>query len=521
MTIVMTAKAYRMVKDDQYVLLKRNEQLTSIVPKSAKTLKGIDVNIVPNKPSYVKLLNNLGYDVIPPILRSYDWNGLTPFKHQMGTAAMMTSNYRGYVLDGMGTGKTLSSLFAIDYLIKCGEVRKVLIVCPLSTMNCVWMAQAFQWMPHLRVSVLHGSRSKRLKLLDIDADLYVINHDGVAVIADELGKRSDIDFILIDELSSFRNAQTKRWKILKKLTDRVKYVHGLTGTPIVKAPTDAFGLAKMITPATITKYFRAFQNQVMRQVSTFTWVPRSDALDVVYEALQPATRATLQECSDIPDTIYEERAVDMTVEQKKAYKSMKDDYFALHNGEEISAVNGGVRMGKLLQIAAGVVYNETGGVTTLHNPDRFNAIRELIDGSVSKAIVFVPYRHQLADMYQWLKRYYTVEQVHGGVSSANRDRIFNEFKQSSNPKVIAAVPSCMAHGLNLEIADTVIWGSPVANLETYEQANARIQRAGQKKKTIVAHVYCSPAEEKVYKVLQTRGNMQKALLSMYEQEMGL
>lgn len=512
------SKPYRIIKDS-HVLIRRDEQLTSIVPKSAKVIKGLEVNVIPLRPSYVKLLNNLGYDVAPAIRRNYDWNGVTPFAHQMVTAAMMTSHYRGYVLDGMGTGKTLSSLFAIDYLTKMKEVDKVLIVCPLSTMNCVWMAQAFQWMPHLQVTVLHGSKAKRLKLLSTDADMYVINHDGVGVIADALAKRTDIDFILIDELSAYRNAQTRRWKILKKLTDRVKYVHGLTGTPIVKAPTDAFGLAKLITPANVTQYYKAFQNQVMRQVSTFTWLPRSDALDVVYEALQPATRATLQECSDIPDTIYEERAVDMTADQKKAYKSMKNDYHALHNGEEITAVNGGVRMGKLLQIAAGVVYNEAGGVTTLHNPDRLQAICDLIDGSVSKVIVFVPYRHQLADLFLSLKSKYTVEMVHGGVSSAERDRIFTEFRSSPNPKVIAAVPQCMAHGLNLEIADTVVWGSPVANLETYEQANARIQRAGQEKKTIVAHVRCSPAEEKVYKVLQTRGDMQRALLEMYEQEM--
>ena len=511
-------KPFRIIRDN-YVLVRRDEQLTSIVPKSAKVINGLEVNIVPLKPSYVKLLNNLEYDVAPPILRNYDWCGVTPFMHQKITAAMMTSYYRSYVLDGMGTGKTLSALFAIDYLMKIKEVRKVLIVCPLSTMNCVWSAQSFQWMPHLSVSVLHGSKAKRLELLNIDADMYVINHDGVSVIKDELAKRTDIDFVLVDELSSYRNYRTRKWKVLKELTKQVKYMHGLTGTPIVKAPTDAFGLAKLITPSNVSNYFKAFQNEVMRQVSTFTWLPRPDALDRVYEILQPATRATLQDCSDIPDTVYEERQVDMTTDQKKAYQSMKNDYHALHNGDEITAVNGGVRMGKLLQIAAGVVYNEAGGVTVLHNPDRLKAICDLIDGSVSKVIVFVPYRHQLKDLFVSLMGKYTVERIHGGVSRAERDRIFTEFKLSANPKVICAVPSCMAHGLNLEIADTVIWGSPVANLEIYEQANARIQRAGQKKKTIVAHVHCSPAEEKVYKVLQMRGDMQRALLEMYEQEM--
>jgi len=514
-------KPYRTIRDNKFIVVRRDEQLSSIVPKSVKVIKGLEVNILPYRPSSVKLLNNLGYDVLPAIRRNYDWAGITPFAHQMTTAAMMTSHRRGYVLDGMGTGKTLSSLFAIDYLIKIGEVRKVLVVCPLSTMNCVWMAQAFQWMPHLSVTVLHGSKAKRLELLQTDVDIYVINHDGVAVIDEEIKKRGDIDFVLVDELSAYRNSKTKRWKILKAITKNTKYLHGLTGTPIVKAPTDAFGLAKMVTPGNVTQYFKAFQNEVMRQVSTFTWLPRSDALDTVYDILQPATRATLQECSDIPDTVYETREVDMTSDQKKAYKSMKNDYYALHNGEEITAVNGGVRMGKLLQIAAGVVYNESGGVSVLPNPDRLQAIRDLIDGSVSKAIVFVPYRHQLADLYASLAKHYTVEQVHGGVTKNERDRIFGEFVRSPNPKVIVAVPSCMAHGLNLEIADTVIWGSPVTNLEIYLQANARIQRAGQNKKTIVAHVHCSPAEEKVYKVLETRGNMQAALLAMYETEMGI
>lgn len=474
--------------------------------------------LVPLKATEVKLLNNLGYSVPAPIRSRYDWCGHTPFAHQVDTAALLTTSNRAYVLSSMGVGKTLAAMFAFDYLLKIGEIQRVLVVCPLSVVSGVWESELFRWMPHLRTAILHGTKAQRLKALSSDADVYIINHDGVHTILDALMKKN-FNFVLIDELSAYRNARTRRWRALKKLTDPVQYVHGMTGTPMVKAPTDAFGQAKLITPENVTQYFKAFQNQTMYQVSQFTWRPRQDALDTVYKTLQPAIRVTLDDCSDIPQTVYTTREVEMTPDQKKVYKKMRDEYHALHDGKEINAVNAGVRMGKLLQVAAGAVYTEDGGVTYLENTDRLQAVDELIRGAEGKAIVFVPYRHQLAYLQAELSGSYGVDVIHGGISKRERDQIFTEFKGAQKtPQVLIAVPGTMSHGLSLTVATTIIWWAPITNLETYLQANARITRADQDKHTIIAHIEASPIEKKVYKVLQTRGNLQAALLNMYQEE---
>jgi SNF2 family DNA or RNA helicase len=304
---------------NETIVINHDPRVAQTVPHAKAVSSGAKMYLlVPHRPTEVKLLNNLGYNINAPILDNYDWCGHRPFVHQMDTAALLTTSHRAYVLSSMGVGKTLAAMFAMDYLLRIREIRKVLVVCPLSVVSGVWESEIFRWMPHLRVAILHGTKSQRLKALKADADVYVINHDGVHTILKELKAKKGIDFVLVDELSAYRNARTRRWKALKAVTEKVKYVHGMTGTPMVKAPTDAYGQAKLITPENVTPYFKAFQNQTMYQVSQFTWRPRQDALETVYKTLQPAIRVTLNDCSDIPDTVYTTREVEMTPDQKRS-----------------------------------------------------------------------------------------------------------------------------------------------------------------------------------------------------------
>jgi len=212
--------------------------------KTAK-VNGSYVAALPHDVATMRLLRNRGYNV-PSLLSSYNWPGkFTPYAHQKVTTDFFVVNPRAYCLSGMGTCKSASALWATDYLMRQGEVKKTLIVAPLSTLDRVWAQELFHVLPHRRFHILHGSRQKRMELLsDLKCDFYIINHDGVEIIADALAKRPDINHVIYDELAAARNARTHRARTMFAILNRQnipRSAWGLTGTPTPTAPTDCFG----------------------------------------------------------------------------------------------------------------------------------------------------------------------------------------------------------------------------------------------------------------------------------------
>lgn len=217
-----------------------------------------------------RVLRNMGIAAPSPARYFYAFPIKPPFKpfdHQVTTAEFFTLNNRGICLNDMGTGKTLSSLWAADYLMEQKQIQKAIIVCPKSTMASVWQDEVEQhFLSKRTVAVLSGTRERRLKQLARDADFYVINHDGLKVIEDELRKRTDINLWLIDEASQFRNANSKRHKLLADLVRPTDWMWLLTGTPCPQDPTDAWGLAKLMHGSRVQPpFFTQFKNQTMTQ----------------------------------------------------------------------------------------------------------------------------------------------------------------------------------------------------------------------------------------------------------------
>jgi SNF2 family DNA or RNA helicase len=471
---------------------------------------------IPHGLEETKLLNNMGYEIPNPILSYYDWSGVTPFDTQKSTAVMLVSNPRGYVLNSIGTGKTCSALFAFDYLKSLGLVKKALVVAPLSTLTSVWEKEVFSRFSHLESIALFGTKAKRLKLLDVDSDVYIINHDGVGTIQKELAEK-DFDVVIIDELALYRNASTRRWKMLKPIVDKAKYAWGLTGAPTPNEPTDAWGQVRLLTPDRVSYARRRFQQQVMRQVSTFRWVQRPEANDIVYEAMQPAVRFTRDDSFDMPPTTYGYRDSAMEAEQKKLYKNMLDNFAVEVRQKQVTAANEGVKVSKLLQIASGFIYSSDGKQKIIKSLPRFKLLIQLIEEANAKVIVFTPFKFSVNMLGTVLGNYYDVECVNGDTPKAERDRVFNAFQTSKKPEVIVAHPACMAHGLTLTKADTVVWFAPVWSTEIYEQACGRITRAGQNKHTHILHIVGSPIEEKIYKRLAAKQKCQGILLDMFKE----
>lgn len=471
----------------------------------------------------MRLLTALNNDasVPSPMVHEYGWPGMyKPFDHQVTTASFLSIRDRAFCFNEAGTGKTSSVVWAADYLMTKKEIKRVLIICPLSIMYSAWQADIFKTAIHRSVGVAYGEASKRKKVINGDYDFVVINFDGVGTVASEIAQ-ARFDLIVIDEANAYKMATTKRWRILNKLLTPSTKLWMLTGTPASQSPLDAYGLAKMAVPHKVPKTFGAWRDRVMQQITKFKWLPKANARDDVFKALQPAIRFTKNECLDLPEVIYQTREVPLTPQVKRYYKILKDKMLVEAAGEQISAVNAAASLSKLLQISGGAVYTDSHEVLEFDISPRLNALMEAIDETDNKVIVFVPYRHTIDVVTAHLvNQGLSVDVINGDVTAKRRAEIINRFQTSENPRILVIQPQSASHGVTLTAADTIVFWSPVMSVETYIQCVARIDRVGQKNRMTVVHLQGADVERKMYDMLQGKIDMHEKLVDLYKQEIG-
>jgi SNF2 family DNA or RNA helicase len=492
------------------------ECVLNIVP-GARTMthKGITLTVAPHDLDTVRVLRNIGVDAPGPASFYYRWPGrFTPFKAQKATVEFMTLNKKAFVLNDMGTAKTLSTLWAFDYLRSLGEVKKMLVAAPLSTLERTWGDEIFTHLPHLKFVVVHGTAAFRKRTLAHDVDVYIINHDGLKTMQDDIVARKDIDVIVLDELAVFRNAKSGKWKAANKVLAGRKVVWGLTGTPTPNEPTDAWAQVRLINPTNVPPYFGVFRDMTMKQMSQFQWKPRPNATEIVARAMQPSIRFSREQCVDLPPCLYQTRHVPLTPDAQKVYKDMSSKMAAEFDGQQALAVNEAVKLQKLIQIACGVVYDERGNEMAVPCGPRTQEVLDTIEQSNAKVIVFVPFRSALELVASEVRKHHEIGIIHGGVSKHARDEVFSAFQKGSKMKVIVAQPAAMSHGLTLTAADTVVWYAPITSNETYEQANARVTRPGQLNHQLVVNIEGTEAERRIYRRLQNKQAMQGVLLDI-------
>lgn len=506
-----------------------HQNLLNLIPNpTVITFEGKPIVLVPHGTDETIFLRNMGFDVPAPIATQYDYEGALssnkpPFLVQRRTAEMLTCNTRAYVLNGMGTGKTKAALWAWRFLHRHGKAKKALVVAPLSTLKFTWAKEIFDTLPNIKCQVLHHSkRIKRLEALaDPEADIYVVNHDGVSVIYDELFSARQIDTLIIDELGVYRNGSAARSKTMRKLASRMKWVWGLTGAPTPNAPTDAWGEAMIVTPHTVPKYFKHFRDRVMTQITQFKYVPKPDATAHVHAVLQPSVRYALDDVLELPPLVIRPVDVDMGPNQSKAYAAMEKEAYAAIAANEITAMNAGAVLNKLLQISTGWVYTRDGRTVPLDNDVRLNRLRDDVLASDKKVLVFVPFTHALDGIATFLRKEgLDVATVSGETPIGQRLSIFHAFQNTPQFHVLAAHPGCMAHGLTLTAASLIIWFAPTTSLDTFDQANARIRRIGQDTRQLILLYQGTKAERKMYAKLSAKQQVQNTLLDMFEESTG-
>jgi SNF2 family DNA or RNA helicase len=455
-----------------------------------------------------------------PMLRDYSWPGMhTPFEHQKETASFLSVRPRAFCFNEAGTGKTSAAIWAADYLMTCKIIKRVLVVCPLSIMHSAWQGDIFKTVMHRTCTVAHGSAEKRKKIIESGYDFTIINFDGTKSVTADIIK-ANFDLIIIDEANAYKNVSTKLWKTMARILTPNTWLWMMTGTPASQSPIDAYGLAKLVSPYRVPKYTTAWRDRVMQQISRFKWIPKNGAKNYVFAALQPAIRFDKKDCLDLPAVTYNTRDVPLTPQVAKFYSALKKQLLVEAAGEQISAVNAAASMNKLLQISGGAVYTDEHDVVEFDVSPRLAALKEVLDETSNKVVVFVPYIHTISVVVNYLNSIgMTTAVIQGNVSVRQRQEIFKSFQTQTDPRILVVQPQSASHGVTLTAADTVVFWSPVMSVETYIQCIGRIDRVGQVNKMTVVHLQGSDVERKLYAMLQGKVDSHLKIVDLYKQEL--
>lgn len=470
-----------------------------------------------------RVLKNLGVKDVPsPITRRYSWPGrFKPMSHQIETAAFLTLNKKAFVFSEPGTGKTLSALWAADYLMEKGVVRRCLILCPLSIMQSAWLGDLNSSIIHRSAIVAHHYQaSRRIEMVQQNYEFVITNYDGLNLIADEIRNDGRFDLIIVDEANAYKTITTKRWKSLQSIVTANTHLWMMTGTPASQSPADAYGLAKMVNPDGVPRFFTGWRDKVMNKVTQFKWMPKMNAAEEVHKALQPAIRFTKEQCLDLPPVMTMARDVPLTPQQAKYYNLLKDRMLVQAAGETITAVNAAAGVSKLLQISCGAAYTDDKEVIEFDAAPRLSVLEEILDETSRKVIIFALFRSTIDTIQTHLtKKNVANEAIHGDVPPSKRADIIRRFQSEPNPRVLVMQPQASAHGITLTAADTVVFYGPLMSVEQYTQCIARADRKGQNSdKVTVVHIQSSPIERKMFKALQDKVTDHALLTQLFNTE---
>ena len=521
----------------QLLVYKTNEpdRVGQYIPEARK-VNGSCV-AVPTTLRNCQILRLLDYPIIPIMeAAGYDWpieKGKKPLAHQKLMANFMVTHPRCFNLSDMGTMKTLATLWAADFVMQKEDSRG-LIVAPLSILQRVWGDAIFaNFLGRRTFSIVHGSAEQRLKALATPADFYIINFDGVGVgantrkrfelggFAKELAARTDLRIALVDEASAYRDGTTRRHRIARVVFGQRDYLWLLTGTPTPNGPTDAFGLAKLVNNARGESY-SSFHNRTMIRVSQFKWIPRAGANEEARKLLQPAIRFDIRDVWDGPPMTTQQREVALTDEQKKQMAALKRDLqIIVRSGHPITAANEAAARQKFIQISLGAVYDGEHKAHTIDAAPRLAELRAVLKEAPGKILCFVGLTSLCNLLYKELKNEVSCEVVNGNTSQSDRARIFEAFQQADsdrrpqyNLRMLIADPGTMAHGLNLYMAQTVVWYGPTDKTELYLQANKRAHRPGQQHPVTVVQIVSNKLEREIFRRLEANETLQGCLLQM-------
>ena len=519
-----------------------------ILPQYIPDLKPLNGSYfaVPNTLANLQVLAWYNWPTPAP-MQNYDFPiepGKTPLPHQKIYANFQALHPRCFNLGDPGTMKTLSTLWAMDFLMQQhppGTFR-ALIIAPLTLIDTVWAAAIFRnFLSRRSYALLIGDGDKRTKQLEKDVDCYIINPDGLKVgahirrkvdprkphqkrveldgFSKALAARDDIKMVIIDEASSFKAVDTARHACATLIFGKKRWLWQLTGSPTPNRPTDAYGMAKLVNDAH-GETFTNYKQRVMMNVSQFKWVPRAGASAEAHKLLQPAVRFAIEDCVELPPCTVQQREVPLSATQAKAYQTLKHEaVLAMQSGALVHAVNEAALRQKLIQVACGAVYDQHHDSYRLEPGPRLAEVDDIIEETDRKVVIFAPLTNVVHMLHEHLKGRYNCAMINGEVKGKARDDVIRRFGDPENElRIIVVDPGTVSHGVNQFVtANVAIWYGPTDKTEQYIQANKRIDRPGQTVPTTIIQLVATKTEKEIFARLEANESMQGVVLKLAEE----
>lgn len=434
-----------------------------------------------------------------------------PYPYQKKSIDFILEHKRCGLLLDMGLGKTISTLIAVEELIYSRmEIEKVLVIAPIRVAKSTWSGEIEKWdeIAHLRYSIAVGTPAERKAALEAAADIYIINRENVTWLVNN--HHWDFDMCVIDELSSFKNNQSKRFKSLRKYIGRCSRVVGLTGTPAPNGLMDLWAQIYLIDQGerlgkTITQYRqRYFKPGRCNGYIVYDYVPLPDAENTIYSRIGDiCISMSKEDYLEMQDEIFHDIAVELNPAEMNYYKRLeKDAIIELGQDDAVLAGNAAAACNKLQQIANGAVYTENHDIVSVHD-HKLDVLEDLIESANGQpVIVFYQFRH---DRKRIMKRFDTYE--------INSDEDIKKWNSGEIP-ILLAHPASIGHGLNLQYGGhIIIWFGLTWSLELYQQANDRLYRQGQDNTVLIYHIVSKGTiDERILKAVANKEKTQEALM---------
>ena len=441
-----------------------------------------------------------------------------PHTYQTRLKDFIISNRYAFLTVDMGLGKTVTTLTAVrelleDYL----EAERVLVIAPKSVAENTWTSECAKWdhLAHLRVSVVMGTETQRIKALEAPADLYVINRDNVVWLTEHLGNSWDFDTVIIDESSSFKNPQARRFKALRKVRPRIRRIILLTGTPSPNGHMDLWAQMWLIDMGVRlgrtlgsfrTKYFKPGRSNGH---VVYDWHLLPGAGDQISAKMQDVTVSLkAEDWLEVPDLIESDIHIALSPTESKAYRDFERDQLMSLDGKDIEALTAAALANKLLQFTGGAMYDTEHGWHTVGDA-KLRALEDLVETAGDEPVlVFYQYKHELERLQERFKPLQPV-------TFSGEPEILQKWNEGSI-RMLLCQPASVQYGLNMqEGGHIIVWYTPTWNLEQYQQANARLHRQGQTRPVLCYRLICAgTVDERVVKALTVKDNAQETLLRL-------
>lgn len=408
---------------------------------------------------------------------------------QYATQRILDTPYIALLLE-MGLGKTVSTLTAIDLLLNdYFDAGRVLVIAPLRVAEDTWPREIEKWdhLRHLRVSKILGSAEQRRRALKAEADIWVVNRENVDWLVGEYGSKWPFDMVVVDESSSFKNPQAKRFKALRRVRPFIKRLVALTGTPAPNSLMDLWPQIYLLDQGerlgkTITGFRdRYFTPGARSGHVVYEWKQKKEAEQRIYEAISDiAVSMKAEDWLELPERIDRTVPVRLSAEARELYKKLERDLLIEYADADVVAQTAAVLSNKLLQMASGAVYDEDRGVKEIHDA-KLDALEDIIEAAQGKPVmVFYNFKHSLDRIQQ---RFPQARVLRKGKDGNEDIRAWN----NDEIPLLCLHPKSAGHGLNLQESScqTVVWFDQIWSLEEDQQANARVHRQGQTRRIVV------------------------------------